>query len=251
MLSEPLNCLSPEAKALSREAVLRQANDLRQGNPRIAALPPEAITVRTAPALSMTGRGGGALECAAAVTVLLPRGLVAGDGEPALHGEAEFLMTSDARGVPVLVDLALDDRFLLALASVRGTAPDEPTVAATDRGEDAAPVAKRDAVAAAAPTVADKRPASRARDKPSPRACDGVACADANVRELDAQLASFERQSLANADGRRRAALRDSRARFDVRRARCATIACARAAILDQTVEVARIMRSPGSSPAP
>ena len=250
-LAEPLTCLSPGARALSRRAVLRQASDLRLGNSRIAALPPDAIQVRTAPALSMTRQSGGAIECAAMVTVLLPRGLVAGDGEPTLHGEAEFLMTRDSRGAAVLVDLALDDRFLLALASVRRLAPAAGSSPALDRREDEPSVARRKAVAAIAPTATGMRPAPRARATSDPRSCSGAACADANVRELDAQLASFERQSLANADGRRRAALRDSRVRFDLKRASCATVACARAAILDQTVEVARIMTSPVAPPAP
>jgi hypothetical protein len=199
----------------------------------------------------MAGRIGGALECAASITVSLPRGLVASDGGPTLHGEAEFVMANDPRGGAVLVDLALDDRFLLALASVRRLAPVDRAGAGPER-EDERPVAMRQTLAAVVPAAErTARATPREPAKTTGRRCSGTACVDGNVRELDQQLAIFERQSLANADSRRRAALRDSRARFDARRAKCATLACARGAILDQTVAVAEIMRSRADAPGP
>lgn len=68
---------------------------------------------------------------------------------------------------------------------MRRVAPVGGTLAASDRRENVPRVAKREAVAVA-PAVADKRLAWRVRAKPGPRSCEGVACADASVRELDA-----------------------------------------------------------------
>lgn len=279
------SCLTYETKSLVRAELLRRVGNLQGAGARLVS--PDALSVRTYPALALSMPRPGLVECTAAITVLTPGTEAASDRQPALFGNVEFLIgTGSAQGVS-LIELKPDDRFLIELASLQPTpvtnsenelplqkqpsTMDPPPVrpaSTTSRETPPKPVKVKVARNLSAKSGATGRPAEIAarvqvtspaktqrtisRQKEAPcafgPAIRNEMCDVESLRPLEQQLAIFERQSATNADARKRDQLSQSRGRFEARQRSCATSACLRSAILARTTEIANIMNSGSSS---
>lgn len=276
--AKELSCLSEETKALIPRELIRRAADLTRGSPRDFAKFLEVMSVRTAPALTMSEPRTGFLECAASVTLPMD-GTQTSAGSTPVFGDVDFTVIAGKSGAPSLIEFNPDERFLLQLASLHQAAQAQvksppnsdipltnatsvarsreprlmPPVLKAGRGMSAVNMppldSRRTLVVAAAEhlrqTSRSKEPLpARTRDP-----CRGDAqrqrpCLDDNLKILDQQLAIFERQSIANSNPRKRELLNQTRDRFEAGRGTCHAPACERRLILSRTTEIADIMRS-------
>jgi hypothetical protein len=278
-LPSQISCLAPEVKELVRQELLRKAGQLRSGKgSSLAAL--AGMDVRTSPALTMSRPSPDSVECSADITVPTPLEQAGGDERPAISGIVDFLVSRQRGGALSLIQFAVDDRFLVEMASLGQT----PRLKSSASGEELADLAvnespdpaerahekaafKPTTIGPANPTpvarfAQNTRPMTPAPSRPTKvtvvrartASCDSGtnktgSCNPANLKALATQLSIFEQQSLGHADSKKRDALRIGRSQYELDRKECRTPACSRDVMLRRTREIADIVR--GRAPEP
>lgn len=234
-------CADSSAAGLIKRELFRRAGEMRGSDGALLGRAAEVSVVRVNPSSK------GSRDCSAWIAVDLPSGLVVDGGRTNLNAEVAYGLAGGNRSLR-LASLSGVDRLVRTLATL-GPAPqerddDQPIepaqVAAVVRkprepvavtGPGKKPVAKP--VQVAQPPTGCARLANRA---------DQMICASGNLSSLDRQLALLYRQSWDQADEKKRAALLDSRQRFNDRREACNSPNCMTTAYLSRLKEISDIM---------
>ena len=233
-------CPDPSAAGLIKRELFRRAGEMRDSDGALLGRAAEVSVVRVNPSSK------GSRDCGAWVAVDLPPGLVVDGGRTNLNAEVAYELAGGNRSLR-LSSLSGADRLVRTLATL-GPAPKERD---DDQPIEPAQVA---AVVRKPERVVVPGPGKKPVEKPikvaqAPTGCDRLAnradqmiCASGNLSSLDRQLALLYRQSWNQADEKKRAALLDSRQRFNDRREACSSPNCMTTAYLSRLKEISDIM---------
>ncbi len=259
-----ISCSSLKSASLISNELLRQASRIRADMQSVLVEQPKQFSLRTLPVTAEGRLSPGSVACSAVITIGLPRGVMHPDGGRSLAGNIEYFIDLDQTGDASSIQVTADDKLLLDLASLESSLSTPSAVSAREPADRVlrntiryqAPLPRRSpsAIASNSPPPQSRVEPLPARDRP-PRAvaqpsCRSgdrwtrLICADANLTALNHQMTIFEEQSVANAVGKKRELLQQSRAMFDSNRASCRTEACVQRVIVARTTEVAGIMGS-------
>lgn len=246
------SCADSSAGRLIKEELFRRAGGLRGADQAQLSQVAGHASVRIDSARPKAEQDG-IVDCSGWIALDLPPGLAVDGGRTNLNAELSYALAHD-RGRMRIASLSGENRLVRTLATL-GPAPKEPD---QDKPIEPAQVAAVTARKAPVAVAEIKRPTPVATPARAPRppekappvtasACSGsraeqLVCANTNLSSLDRQLTLLYRQSWNRADEKRRAALLDTRQRFNDRREACASPNCMTTAYLSRLKEISDIM---------
>lgn len=224
-----------------RRELFRRAAQVRGGDEQAyTRLADFALLRMSGPVARGVDEQLGTVTCSANASLDLPPGVAAAGGRRSLSGDLEFLVQSAADGSGTVVRLGNADSIVVPLATlVRTGAPqDAPLV----------PPGLENAIVDE-PLPGDGEELDEpARASPSFDCSDAssrgeiAVCNDPGLAALDRQMAAQFSAALSDANGRQRALLNRTRARFLSFRDRCATSQCVADTYRSRMREIADIM---------
>ena len=234
-------CADSSAAGLIQRELFRRAGEMRGSDGALLGRAAQVSVVR------VDASSKGARNCTGWVAVDLPPGLAVDGGRTNLNAEVAYGLEGDSRALR-LASLAGADKLVRTLATL-GPAPKEPEEGTPIQPAQVAAVVRKPAGPVAKPAARKAPDAEPVQVTQAPAGCarlanraDQMICASGNLSSLDRQLALLYRQSWNQADEKKRAALLDSRQRFNDRREACSSPNCMTTAYVSRLKEISDIM---------